>query len=490
MMHILRDRTRREVGPSTIPTRATRPCFAHEPLKHPAVQIRLLRITPGFDDDDDHAEVLRCELRAHNLDDNPPYQALSYTWGTSGERCPIKINGEAYQVGRNLYDFLIKARRNVWLTGKTWVWIDQVCIDQDNVPERNAQVCCMQRIYREAEGVLIWLGDTGSGGDEAMRAWSDASQIRNDLRDQIKKNPYWARLWVAQEIHLARRICILCSDSRLQWEDIQGSQASWMDGEFGLRVLWIKLVYFDKMIDSYNWTASREVVARRVSEQGRSSQASNFNLHEALKESLGARCLDPRDHVYGLMGLVTTSERVDVDYSKSTLEVFLDTLHKVLPWGTPYRSEVHQYASLLLQLAVKMKLLEDVEETDLSKLYPHMDGPFLAEHEHGYDHTLLVIIEMFCRIEKTKDFASLDPSASYVDPEYGSFETRMTKLIGHDDFYEWRHDIRLPELETRFRLYANIIKTRASWSKSPKQCCIKRLQEEMSAYDYNPNHYL
>ncbi|KAF2681844.1 HET-domain-containing protein, partial [Lentithecium fluviatile CBS 122367] len=160
---------------------------------------------------------IRCELKAFLRATVPPYQALSYMWGQPSPTFKIFINGRTFTVRKNLYDFLLAARRNSWIS--TWIWIDQLCINQENLSERASQVQDMGTTYEDAEEVLIWLGHHGWIGDVAIEKmrneifstheWNEVDPD-GDVHHAIMSNPYWTRMWIAQEIHLARRICILC----------------------------------------------------------------------------------------------------------------------------------------------------------------------------------------------------------------------------------------------------------------------------------------
>ena len=85
----------------------------------------------------------------------PEYIAGSYVLGESKVDDPyIRITGRHVRVRRNLYDFLSAIRSQDPLT----LWIDALCIDQDNVLERNHQVSMMRLIYTQAKCVSAWLG--------------------------------------------------------------------------------------------------------------------------------------------------------------------------------------------------------------------------------------------------------------------------------------------------------------------------------------------
>ncbi|KAF2817455.1 uncharacterized protein BDZ99DRAFT_373324, partial [Mytilinidion resinicola] len=93
----------------------------------------------------------------------PPYVALSYAWGEHDSalgfptRNKIWINGKPYEIRSNLFAFLAQwgpslNQKNIYL------WADAVCIDQDNLEERESQVAQMREIFTRAKAVWAWLG--------------------------------------------------------------------------------------------------------------------------------------------------------------------------------------------------------------------------------------------------------------------------------------------------------------------------------------------
>ena len=172
--------------------------FAYDPLLN-AHLIRILEIgtEPGclqappepyhtFDPED----VVVCKLHTVDLNLSESYDALSYTWGDplsvyqskeDAERAsvvhktkvPIICNDRIVEVGVNLYNALSLLRTCLRGPGYTldnlhpdfearpfvrrYVWIETICIDQGNVTERNSHVQIMDKIYRGAGAVIIWL---------------------------------------------------------------------------------------------------------------------------------------------------------------------------------------------------------------------------------------------------------------------------------------------------------------------------------------------
>jgi hypothetical protein len=84
------------------------------------------------------------------------YTCLSYEWGTGEGGDWIEINRKLHYVRQNLLDFLQVARKN---HHSSPLWIDALCIDQDNYTERSHQVQQMGSIYSHAQEVLVWLGN-------------------------------------------------------------------------------------------------------------------------------------------------------------------------------------------------------------------------------------------------------------------------------------------------------------------------------------------
>lgn len=123
-------------------------CFQYEPLANPQTTIRLLRIEPGDG-------PIHCTMKC-GLIEKGTYSCLSYTWGDASQLECIYIDSRPCTVRENLYDFLHTARRY----GVTEsLWIDALCINQEDLVEKSLQVRLMGRIYAESTRVIVWLGD-------------------------------------------------------------------------------------------------------------------------------------------------------------------------------------------------------------------------------------------------------------------------------------------------------------------------------------------
>ncbi|OQO00658.1 hypothetical protein B0A48_13148 [Cryoendolithus antarcticus] len=124
--------------------------FVYDELDDAKTHIRLLRIR--------HAEVggaVECDLRPHLVEHCPSYTAVSYTWGDPGATTSISVNGLALHVRQNCAYVLCQAHRY----GDGFYWVDAICINQNSEAEKSDQVQMMGQIFRRAEAVLACVGD-------------------------------------------------------------------------------------------------------------------------------------------------------------------------------------------------------------------------------------------------------------------------------------------------------------------------------------------
>jgi hypothetical protein len=101
---------------------------------------------------------IECRLETVSLDDpRLRYEALSYCWGAQEGRTPIYCNGRRLDVTRNLKMALNNLRPE---QGERTLWVDAICINQNDKPECARQVLKMGDIYGRATGVVVWIGET------------------------------------------------------------------------------------------------------------------------------------------------------------------------------------------------------------------------------------------------------------------------------------------------------------------------------------------
>lgn len=114
--------------------------------------IRLLKLSRWYPGKGIHAEL----IQAH-LDNLPDYEAISYTWGDTTKTQLVTLGGLPFAVTSNVYNIL-EGRCSI--NGPRLIWIDSICINQDDLQEKSRQVRLMREIYRGAQQVTVCLGDS------------------------------------------------------------------------------------------------------------------------------------------------------------------------------------------------------------------------------------------------------------------------------------------------------------------------------------------
>lgn len=172
-------------------------------------QIRLLRVLLNGDapGSEQSSSPVYCDLSIHSLNhDNPPsYTALSYVWGPpsvmsgSGDDTLV-VNSEAIPARENLLSALraFQSRND-----SAYLWVDAVCINQDDLEEKMTQIKLMGDIYSLAERTVIWLGPAGNDSDVAM-------DLVRDLKEKDLESPRFEKQrgsWKAIRLLLQRSWC-------------------------------------------------------------------------------------------------------------------------------------------------------------------------------------------------------------------------------------------------------------------------------------------
>lgn len=333
-------------------------------------EIRLLRVLPASSSDP--SEPLCCELRVVALPRarQEKYVALSYTWGpptaeaaaggmTAAPDQAILVNGYALPVTANLLSGLRRLRAHAEYSAREF-WIDAVCINQTDEAERRVQVQCMAQIYSSAASVVVWLGeaeeeeeDNDDDDDDgptttaaalalirrlAPLSADDWRRLRPDTLAScgellgseryvdvarwaaiatLLHRRYFTRLWIIQEVTLAREATVLCGRHSLPWDSIELvshrlSVTAWKS-------------YLQRMVMTPSAPTSgatnvahgggsttkaaaylsMPTIMRAIRKPKETTEAERL-LHTLIR-ARRFEAADPRDKVYGLLGIVSSS---------------------------------------------------------------------------------------------------------------------------------------------------------------------------------------
>jgi hypothetical protein len=128
-------------------------------------EIRILELFPPRWSEKNSNALLKCRLHKSIVTEATEYVALSYTWGKIERHLPISVlrtDELGDQVEEALFatpQLMMALRRLRYPTSSRMLWIDQLCINQENNDEKGPQIQLMGDIYRTASQVVIWRGE-------------------------------------------------------------------------------------------------------------------------------------------------------------------------------------------------------------------------------------------------------------------------------------------------------------------------------------------
>lgn len=266
--------------------------------------IRLLQIRPGRESEPICCRFLTCSLDASDI---PPYQALSYCWGTTASTETIYVGGVEAKITPNLHSAVLqlRSRRQALL-----LWADAVCINQEDLEEKKVQIEQMRRIYQLADQVVVWLGESTPGARIAMdwlkREDKDAmDEPTYHLWQELMLRPWFTRVWVLQEVAMARKDPVVrCGDDAVLWSDLPPLE-SMFSLEFCASYLFMlrqfakqEGVGLDDLACVFIHTQSFLAIVRRI------RAGHLLSWKEVFLLCLFMRATDQRDLIYGLLGVL------------------------------------------------------------------------------------------------------------------------------------------------------------------------------------------
>jgi hypothetical protein len=356
--------------------------FVHTPLATDGHYIRLLRL-----DSTASEEPLRLSLRACKFAEKPAHNSLSYEWGDTVADRPILINDRLFFIRENLHSFLKVLASSDYRD--SYFFADAICINQDDIAERNAQIQRVSDLYAQAENVLVWLGHgtaesdfvfdlrsdsvasstivTTKLGEEKTRTEAlDFNAPDGEALDTVYQRSYWTRLWIIQELFLARNIVLFCGIKSTTWSVFR-RLPRWNKGDFvpggftGVDMVLGSTPAGRHARDILNELDKMEPERSAFTDKGLVQLVLKFGL---------AQCLDVRDRVYGLLGLANASGKhkedrgleVVADYAASPMSLFVRLL-STMPRELRVRTALDLFNILKLHHAPESAILASIPDT-------------------------------------------------------------------------------------------------------------------------------
>ncbi|KAL2204526.1 hypothetical protein CC79DRAFT_1400690 [Sarocladium strictum] len=301
--------------------------------------IRLLHLSP----DADAASPLRGYIQTSNLHaintPNFKYEALSYTWDSQARKERLIVQEDAYiEIGSNLAAFLHQRRDP---KDTVVLWVDAICINQQDVEERNFLVSIMHTLYLASESLAIWLGSESENSALAMLELVDIGKphayetlpkiplhICQAIQDLLQR-PWWKRIWIVQEvcygacIFKTRRkeaVAVQCGEKSIPWATLVIACARLHLNKHQLPCS-VPEVDHVLLLDS-----GRSDVPRMPLLESEMEVASD--ALRLVADYRQCNATDPRDKIYGLLGLIIPTKPAEKDKSLYRVE-YRDSIRTV-----------------------------------------------------------------------------------------------------------------------------------------------------------------
>lgn len=383
---------------------------------------RLVTLLPGTD-----SSPLSTRLSEISIDLDTKYEALSYECKEKAGKCLIDCNDKQAYVTLNLRDALLALR---YPDKPRYLWIDALCINQQDLQEKSKQILALKTIYQKAFTVIIWLGlesstesltstskvfellpvlarnwqsllDQGIDHTNPTR-YADEIRLQDVLKDggaddnspikalvDLMTRSYFSRTWIVQEIILSSDAVVVCGQHKISWKIFVHASQAFMSGINYLASL------MDQAVRMRYLNLQGIIIAER-----RFHHRDRLQLLAMLTSFQKLETTDPRDKIYATLGIVAPYKRVHhlydeipitPDYTKSSEEVYKEAAVyliwerqdlylwsfqpptsqrnlKTLPSWVPDWSVSHNFIGFRLDISGIHKLVDCIPEVDNSKL--------------------------------------------------------------------------------------------------------------------------
>jgi Heterokaryon incompatibility protein (HET) len=338
---------------------------------------------------------LEFQLYVADVRQKPKYAALSYVWGSDLAKQPLIVNGVEFWPTQNLFDALERLKSDEEVEA---IWVDAICINQQDIPERSREVWRMKDIYQNTYSVVVWLGHP-SDEEDAKLAFDLMDTLHRQFLDVLnecevnqpsiletdivreshyrfsnllmKDTPensclwnnesestayhawrgvwkliraeWWSRTWVLQEATIPEETEFIQSCNR-QW-DSPHPRVKFIYGHH--KTSWPVLTVLINVI--FNLYDSQPAIHTRftwnyfnyfrttLDVRGlRAKQPDGVDLLSALSKFSLSNCLDPKDKLYAplCISLPSVKKVILPDYSKSITEAYKDVAVYYLSQGS------------------------------------------------------------------------------------------------------------------------------------------------------------
>ena len=458
----------------------TLPNYKYGPLRDGA-NIRILVLKPGIGED-----PIRCNLEEAKLADKPQFECLSYVWGDPTDTKLIICDKKAIRITVNLHGALKHLREP---QKKRRLWVDAVCIHQENLLERNAQVAIMNRIYAAAERTLVYLGEETTEVKGALQAFQNARNLfpeeipdpndvgaahfshygleLNQIFDAanwvaivaLMSRPWFTRRWVIQEVTVSNTAIAMCGSSSLPWKIIE------------------ETIYFilvtQVAISLPFWTRQAELGAKNLLSI-LLLRENDYTFADLLSQLRGFECTDPRDHFFALYSLAQDAESLPQELRPDYEVDFLKLQTSYVQWSLQQRRSL-DFLSFCTHIVMKS-----------SQPLPSWIPDFSSSIERGFiTVSTLAVMHLFASRNSPSGRISDDgQTLTLVGKHLGDVEL-LADCFGSDEIERMRQETAL-DVSKASQFLAMLNNERGQWLQNcamvAKSCDSSLSPETMLAF--------
>ncbi|KAI1276539.1 heterokaryon incompatibility protein-domain-containing protein [Xylaria sp. FL0933] len=377
--------------------------------------IRILQLLPG-----QAGDPIQIQVQHVSMSTEHEYAAISYAWGNRMALRSVFCEGKFIQVPINLSRALTHLRHT---SHPIPLWVDAICINQQDEVEKSRQVRRMRTIFMKARRVTIWLGQdirqSAKGVFETMDAITkqdfENAPPPEDIFwrgvERLFRKQWFSRLWCLQEV-------ILAADADIQW----GTEvAPWKT--VAETATWIRSCPVQLLRGTATQGANNAHLMYILGDDLKNNKLVSFL--ELLALSWQFRSSDMRDKVYGLLGIPTTDSDpslggvfVQPDYTKDGTEVYRRSAAEI----------IRKTQSLRILLHVQMTTYVEPSLKDLPSWVPRW---------HSYYHPMMAPSE---QVSSFNACGSLPASLPRVENDTLFAKGRTLSRVRAACLYAWDLD--------------------------------------------------
>ncbi|KAH6683566.1 heterokaryon incompatibility protein-domain-containing protein [Plectosphaerella plurivora] len=320
--------------------------YTYRPLDPLTRDIRILRLRRRTAYPD-----IVCDFVYTAVDTAPHFEAISYTWGGESMTENIVVDGARVAVTPTVSRWL-RYRRSFF--SKAYLWIDAVCIDQANKEEKSAQIPLMGDIYSKADRTAVWLTHPAdvtcrqANGARTLLMTLNAlhmsgattKNLQYMLQDkstpylqQLLAQPYFHRIWVIQEIALAKQVHLFYGTVTMNWDALAYAASVLHDGRLVGSLLQARASSSKRDSEMTNiWTSHISNMAGIAQIRRACLEGVKMEFSHSLAKTGSFTATVPHDNLFGLLGLVDDlpGSIVQPDYNEPLEKLYTRTTRHIL----------------------------------------------------------------------------------------------------------------------------------------------------------------